>query len=130
MNTITIALCQEDRARLDKIIEALERTQMTPAEAPAAVQDEPQEIEVPAAEAPVAAEETAEASNEETTSQPAEDPAKAVTLADIQKKVVEMSAAGKKDEVREIITKYASRVSAIPADKTAEVWEQLIRSER
>lgn len=130
MNTITIALCQEDRARLDKIIEALERTQMTPAEVPAAAQDEPQTVEVPAVEVPVAAEETAEASNEETAPEPAEEPAKAVTLSDIQKKVVEMSAAGKKDEVREIITKYASRVSAIPAEKTAEVWEQLTRSDR
>ena len=124
MNTITIALCQEDRARLDKIIQALERTQMTPAEAPAMVQDETQTIEVPATEG------SAEASNEETTPEPAEEPAKVVTLSDIQKKVVEMSAAGKKDEVRDIITKYASRVSAIPADKTAEVWEQLIRSDR
>ena len=130
MNTITIALCQEDRARLDKIIEALERTQMTPAEASAVVQDEPQEIEAPAAEVPNAAEEAAEASNEETAPAPAEESTKAVTLADIQKKVVEMSAAGKKDEVRESITKYASRVSAIPAEKTAEVWEQLVRSDR
>ena len=103
---------------------------MTPAEAPAVVQDEAQEIEVPATEVPDAAEETAVASNEETAPEPVEEPAKAVTLADIQKKVVEMSAAGKKDEVREIITKYASRVSAIPAEKTAEVWEQLVRSDR
>ena len=120
MTTITIALCQEDRARLDKIIEALERTQMTPAEAPAMVQDETQTIEVPATE------ESAEVSNEETTPEPAEEPAKVVTLSDIQKKVVELSAAGKKAEVRDIITKYANRVSAIPAEHTAEVWDQLI----
>jgi hypothetical protein len=56
---------------------------------------------------------------------PAEEPVKTVGLSDIQKKVVELSAAGKKSAVRDVITKYASRVSAIPADKTAEVWEQL-----
>ena len=55
-----------------------------------------------------------------------EEPAKVVSLADIQKKVVELSAAGKKAEVRDIITKFANRVSAIPAEHTAEVWSQLI----
>ena len=49
-----------------------------------------------------------------------------MSLSDIQKKVVELSAAGKKAEVRDIITKYANRVSAIPAEHTAEVWDQLI----
>ena len=62
---------------------------------------------------------------EEAPEAPAEQPVKTVELSDIQKKVVELSAAGKKAEVRDIITKYASRVSAIPADKTAEVWEKL-----
>ena len=125
MNTITIALCQEDRDRLDKIIQALERTQMTPAEA-AVVQNEVQP-ESHEAEMPTEVQEPVETFNEETAPVPVEEPAKAVTLADIQKKVVEMSAAGKKDEVREIITKYASRVSAIPAEHTAEVWDQLSR---
>jgi hypothetical protein len=57
---------------------------------------------------------------------PVEEPIKVVSLSDIQKKVVELSAAGKKAEVRDIITKYANRVSAIPAEHTAEVWDQLI----
>ena len=129
MNTIIIELCQEDRARLDKIIEALERTQMVPTEVPVVVQDELQPEPIPVAEAPTdvqeAAAETVEAVNEEISSEPAEEPAKIIDLSDIQKKVVELSAAGKKAEVREIITKYANRVSAIPAEKTAEVWAQL-----
>jgi hypothetical protein len=62
---------------------------------------------------------------EEAPEAPAEEPAKAIELSDIQKKVVELSAAGKKDAVRAIVTKYASRVSAIPAEHTAEVWEKL-----
>ena len=113
MNTITIALCQEDRARLDKIIEALEQTRMMPAEE--TIPEEPNEVQ-----------EVMEAFKEELAPEPVKESAKVVTLADIQKKVVELSAAGKKAEVRDIITKYANRVSAIPGDKTAEVWNQLI----
>lgn len=130
MNTITIALCQEDRARLDKIIEALEQTQVMPTEVPVVTQEKPQPEPIHEAEALTevqdATEETAEAFNEETASEPVEELVKVVTLADIQKKVVELSAAGKKAEVRDIITKYANRVSAIPAEHTAEVWNQLI----
>lgn len=115
MTTITIALCQEDRARLDKIIAALEQTQMTPVEMPIPETEAPAEVQ----EAP---EESAEAVNEETAPEPAEAPSNEVSLSDIQKKVVELSAAGKKAEVRDIITKFANRVSAIPAEHTAEVW--------
>ena len=115
MNTITIALCQEDRARLDKIIEALEQARVMP------VNESTAEVE-----APNEAQEVMEAFKEETAPEPVEEPAKVVTQADIQKKVVELSAAGKKGEVRDIITKYASRVSAIPAEHTAAVWNQLI----
>ena len=119
MNTITIALCQEDRARLDKIIEALEQA---PFVAQAKLQLEP----IHETEAPTEAQETAETFNEETVPEPAEELAKIIDLSDIQKKVVELSAAGKKAEVRDIITKYANRVSAIPAEHTAEVWNQLV----
>lgn len=125
MNTITIELCAEDRARLDRILDALTshdcsrcandvakyvvgtlETAQEPAEAPEPIKEEttqPEpEVVAPAAEA-----------------------AETVSLADIQKKVVALSAAGKKAEVREIVTKYASRVSAIPVEHTAEVWQQL-----
>ena len=115
MNTITIALCQEDRVRLDKIIEALEQSRVMPVNET-----------IPEVEAPNEVQEVMEAFKEEATSEPVEEPAKGVTLADIQKKVVELSVAGKKEEVRDIITKYANRVSAIPAEKTAEIWNQLI----
>lgn len=48
-----------------------------------------------------------------------------VDKADVQKKVVELSAAGKKAEVRDIVKSYAERVSAIPEDKLAEVMAKL-----
>ncbi len=123
MNTITIELCQEDRARLDKIIEALEQSRTvevnsTPV-APRVESDEPKGEPQTEQETPTEAQEGTEEAAVEVKN-------KEVSLSDIQKKVVELSAAGKKAEVRDIITKYASRVSAIPAEKTAEVWSQLI----
>ena len=52
-------------------------------------------------------------------------PANEITLADIQRKVVDLSNAGKKEPVRDIIKKHADRVSGIPEDKLPEVWAQL-----
>lgn len=122
MNKITIELCAEDRARLDRIIEALEKKaaagiwpenlgseaipEPTPAEA------EPAKIDPPVAPAP------AEVKTE---------PQTAITQADIQRRVVELSAAGNKQKaaVRLIVKRYADRVSQIPAEAYAEVMEQL-----
>lgn len=108
-NTITIQLCAEDRARLDRILAALE--------------NQPDHVAQPAqvpAEEPQPTEDTA----------PWEKPAEAkevpnITHNVIQKKVVELSAAGKKAEVREVVMAYASKVSDIPEDKLAEVWKKL-----
>ena len=133
MNMITIELCQEDRARLDRIIGALEQTQTMTAVAPIVEQDAPQpeakEEPIPETEVSTEVQETieevVEEGKEEVTPELAEEPALFVTHSDIQKKVVTLSAAGKKEAVREIVTKYANRVSAIPAEHTAEVWTQL-----
>ena len=131
MNMITIELCQEDRARLDKIIEALEQSHAivvnsmpvvhnVESDETKAETEEPMEGQVIVKEI---VETTEQFPAEES---PEEDPIKVVSLSDIQKKVVELSAAGKKAEVRDIITKFANRVSAIPTENTAEVWNQLI----
>lgn len=49
-----------------------------------------------------------------------------VTRADIQKKVVALSAAGKKAAVKQIVTAYENtKVSDIPEDKLGEVWQKL-----
>ena len=131
MNTITIELCQEDRARLDKIIKALEQSRAIAVSsmsvAPNVESDESKiETEEPM-EGQVTVEEIAETTEQIPSEEaPVEEPVKIVSLSDIQKKVVELSAAGKKAEVRDIITKYANRVSAIPAEHTAEVWNQLV----
>ena len=46
-------------------------------------------------------------------------------MSDIQKRVVELAAAGKKAQVREIVKSYAERVSEIPEEKLAEVLGRL-----
>ena len=131
MNTITIELCQEDRARLDRIIEALEQSRAIAVNSMSVAPNVESDVLKTETEEPMEGQVTVE-EIVETTEQipveeaPVEEPIKAVSLSDIQKKVVELSAAGKKAEVRDIITKYASRVSAIPAEHTAEVWDQLI----
>lgn len=95
MNTITIELCAEDRARLDRIIAGLEAKQ---------------------ASAPEVASLEAEAAPSVPVS---------VTQSDIQQKVVALSAAGKKAQAREIVKAYAERVTLLPEDKYAEVMDKL-----
>lgn len=130
MTTITIELCAEDRARLDGILEALKShsckgcvetiactiAQMTalvePVEPISEAKEEPKAEPTPEPEQPAVKED-----------------APAVSLSDIQQKVVTLSAAGKKAQVRDIITAYASRVSAIPEDKVGEVWQKLTELE-
>ena len=131
MNNITIELCAEDRARLDRLAEALEKyphkcencaksvaegvaafitkEANTPSEEP---KNEPQE---PSKEEPPA-------------TNPADEPKPAVTLEQIQQKVIQLAAGNdgaKKAKVREIINAYAKKVSDLPEDKWSEVWKQL-----
>lgn len=132
--TVTVELCAEDRARLDKILAALESHDcrkcvdaavkyaaanvgpfepvVTPENVAAPlVEAEPETVNTFAEEKPAEAEKQPEAPT--------------VTHADIQRKVVELSAAGKKAEVREIVTAHAKKVSDLPEDKLVEVWEKL-----
>lgn len=97
MNTITIELCTEDRARLDAILTALEsrpsceRCAETVAEM---YTDATQAAVFAVDEKPVA-----------------------VSQDDIQQRVSELLAAGKKAEIRTVIKAYAETVSSIPEDK-------------
>lgn len=118
-NVITIELGEDSRKLLESLLQEIR-----------IISDTAEHIRLAVVEGKVlpTAEPKEEAPAEETApveEAPEELPVKTVELSDIQKKVVELSAAGKKAEVRDIITKYAGRVSAIPADKTAEVWEKL-----
>ena len=110
MNTITIELCAEDRARLDKILEALQGVNVKPA--------------------PVAEEHPVEEpfGSPDPVEEPAAEPApKQYTLADVRSLVQELAKPGskKQPEAKAIVQSYAAKVSDIPADKYGEVMEKL-----
>lgn len=152
MNTITITmeLCAEDRARLDRLAEAMEKRacdscvtsalEIMKSQQPDPVQKALAETlakaETPA-EAPKTATEATEAEPLPTIPEEKEEPAEAkdssdappVTLEQIQQKVISIAAVNKdkKAKVREIINAYGSKVSDLKdkPDKWAEVWAQL-----
>ena len=129
-NTITIELCAEDRARLDRLAEALERkacdkcvtsaiqllkAEMVPSEPTKQVSDKPTEVISPVEEAiPM----------EEEPKTPA--PVRTVDRAELRAKVIELSAKGLKDKVRDIVTAYAPTVKDVPDDKLVECYDSLV----
>ena len=121
MNTITINLSDYDRETLSKILAALEGMQNCQkcSQISSAYAQELKEIHsAPKAEEhPVAEPFPVEEPK-------AEEPT--VKKEDVQKKVVELSAAGHKGKVKTIITAYAECVSDIPEDKLAEVYGKLV----
>lgn len=112
MNTITIELCAEDRKRLDDIRAALDKLSHSTlcvggldlSQAPDFTATEPAPVEKPV------------------------EPVTANCLT-VQQKVVSLVMGGKKEETKQIINAYAPRVSLIPEDKLAEVYEKLIALE-
>lgn len=133
MNTITIELCAEDRARLDRLTAALEARASAPTtEAPAKAQPKaaPTEATSKPAEQP-------EEPKKEEPAAPWEEPTAAptVTLEQIQQKVVTlatMAGGTKKVKVREIISAYGAKVSDLKdhPDKWQEVWDRLTALEQ
>lgn len=111
-NRITIELSAEDRARLDRLAEALERCAILPTV---------EEVEVTTTPEPV----------EETTiiEEVVEESTKTVDRADLRAKVIELSAKGLKEETRDVVRAYAQTVSGVPEDKVAECYEKLARLE-
>lgn len=117
-NYITIELCAEDRARLDRLAEALERRTcdkcVTSAidylkNAPESHTEEvTAEQETPIVEGTVQVE-----------------PTKTVDRADLRAKVIELSAKGFKEQTRDIVRAYAQTVTAVPEDKVAECFAKL-----
>lgn len=116
---VTVELCPEDRGRLDAILSALQNAG-TPYPAPAVSPDTPVIEDIHTASTPAS-------KPEKQTAEPTIGPSDSaqITAADIQRKVVALSAAGLKDEVKAIVKAYAVKVTAIPEDKRAEVWEKL-----
>lgn len=162
-NTITIELCQEDRARLDKIIEglgrirnpdcskcvedvadimnksceAIEKNAQKPEADP--VQQKLAETLNKAQESPKNA--TGEAKAEPLTTTPPEEEKpkaaeptqpeakKTVGRAELRNMAIKLSASDKKEQMKEIIRQYATKVSEVPEDKIAECYEKLVALE-
>lgn len=113
-NHITIELCGEDRTRLDRLAEVLEKYLS---------------VKSPSCNAMTA---LPEATPEEPeTEAPAKPEKPTVSLADVQALVQKLATptSGKRDAVKSIVNAYAKRVSDIPADKLAEVMTKLTELE-
>lgn len=136
MNTITIELSAEDRARLDKLTEVLElagkggtcNCKAEDKPAPKTKQSKPEK----AAETPTEAADEPTPTTTTTEEKPPETATAAptVTLEQIQQKVVQLAAGNggaKKAQVREIISAYGAKVSDLKEqpDKWGEVWAKL-----
>lgn len=135
---VTTELCEKDRELLSDLTHALvQLTIQLKGDTEAAEHYGKcfgKDAEDPAEEpqAPAVAEEPEQPKNEpaeEVKLEKAPTEAPKVTLSDIQQKVVALSAAGKKAEVRDVIKKYADRVSAIAVAAYVEVWDELAKLE-
>ena len=107
---LTIELCAEDRARLDAILAALQAvgTPFSPPESAQTVETAPETHDTPA---PVTG-----GPEPEQPAQDTQDGAETqhATHGMVQDLVITLSSWGHKSEAREIVQRYAPRVSAIP----------------
>ena len=103
---LTIELCAEDRARLDAILTALQAvgTPFSSPESAHPVETAPETHEAPA---PVTSGSEMEQPAQDTETQHA-------THGMVQDLVITLASQGHKSEAREIVQRYAPRVSAIP----------------
>ena len=101
-NKITIELSAEDRARLDRLAEALEKASCISV---SAVNEEPVKEE------------------------PVKPTTKTVDRAELRAKVIELSAKGLKEQTRDVVRAYAATVTTVPEDKLAECYEKLVALE-
>lgn len=118
---LTIELCAEDRARLDAILTALQAvgTPFSPPEPTQPVETDPETHEAPA---PVTS-----GSELEQPAQDTQDGAETqhATHGMVQDLVITLASQGHKAEAREIVQRYAPRVSAIPDDDLDAVYVAL-----
>ena len=140
---LTVSLNNEDRARIDaimfnqeKIIDLLQgkfEPQPQEVEPVKEMAQESENVQENAHQAPEPqpdigdGTEVPEPHIEAADTEPA--PAPSCTREDVQRKVVELAAAGKKIEVRDIVNAYAPRVSAIPDADLDECMAKLVALE-
>lgn len=150
-NHITIELCAEDRARLDRLAEALESriiqveghsTTIKENQVEGQMQIDFDGIQtklaetMAKAEAQINATEEAKADTPTTTTPPAEEEptvaektepeqTKKVGRAELKAKVIQLCAKGLKEQTRDIVRTYAQTVTDVPEDKIAECYAKL-----
>lgn len=129
--TVTVNLSTEDRKRLDAILDALEASRNCercantvanafsdfaggPRTALKQVEPSPVPTEVKAPEKPEQPQQAAQTQSQ-----------KAITVDDIRALSAAAIAAGKKPQVKEIISRYADSISSLPESCLTEVHEQL-----
>ena len=121
-NNITIELCAEDRARLDRLVEALERRTCDKCVTTAleyvktATEEKCQPIKQ-------------EEPKEEVTSLPVAEPTRKVDRSELRAKVIELSAKGLKVQARDIVQAYAPTVASVPEERIAECFDKLVALE-
>lgn len=157
-NTITIELCPEDRARLDRLAEALERKACDKCVAAAmewkkTVQqqntEESDPLDKAIAETLAKAGAVVEPKNSPAealevltpTTTPKEEekpteeapaaapPEVTVTHADVKALYIKLAASGKRESAKAIIMPISTTISGIPQDKIQEVYKQLVALE-
>ena len=154
-NNITIELCVEDRARIDRLITALERrncdscvaTALQYGKNIAKETDKTDDVQQALAKTLKKAEEANKPQSPKNAVQEEEAPtlpttppeeekpegekptqtddAKKVSRADVRAKFVELSGKGKKEEAKAIIQAYAEKIPDLPEDKLGEILDKL-----
>ena len=160
MNTIEIQLCKEDRARLDRIIEGLDKinrdcskcvkaaseavhgvVETLTAKPDAKAEAAPESPTAPQNETKAQPQEVVNPVEENNTPEPTEGDTQPeevkpkVTLEQIQQKVLQLATANggaKKAQTRAVINVYCSKVSDLidQPEKWDEVWEKLAALEK
>ena len=151
-NKITIELCEEDRARIDRLIAAVEKRTVqvesaleqrysikTEEQKDDPVQKALAEVVARASNATESHAETTETQTPTTTTQADEKPTgeeneptaptKTVTRAELGAKVRELMTKGFKEQTKEIVKTYAPTVPEVPEDKVAECYAKLVKLE-
>lgn len=131
-NFITIELCADDRARIDKLIQALEQNTAQKVTAPSQNPQSTTQVQTDPAQVTLAE----VISNEEETptsaitpnedEKPTNQEKETVGKAELKALVIKLCANGKKAESRNIILKYAPTVASVPEDKIAECYDKLV----
>lgn len=133
MNCITIEFCAEDRARIDRLVAALERQCSACAEGIAPLlglkAEAPDPVQQKLADVVAQISDPIKAEPETAPVEVAPPPAPVVSLAEFQKALTLKCAESEetKAKVRALLHEYAEAASKVPEDKRAEVLDRLAK---